>query len=609
MKSLLTISVALCLLVLMIVTPGCTCSGDDDDDDGGRNNAPEDDDDDDSTPVIFDDDDDDTTPPDDDDDDDTSPPDDDDDDDDDTTEPCVTSVNYDAGEYYMPIWVTLSADCSSMVYYMRERYDGSGDAGFIGAPSPIQGIYIDRDTTLRFYSMNEDNVQEQEQSIVYLFPPKFAGLVYVHSGDSKITLQWDAAWDEHGPISYEIYKPRTGEPIPTLDPIASTNQTKFTVTNADTSLVNGTITCFIVRAKDNMGMEDQNYGMYCLAPQVVIYVDSQASSGGDGSMGYPFNSIQDANDAIPGYFRSIWVAGGTYHENLDFTLNDPPNNTIIQNVQMFGGFDSSDWHRDIKRNPTVIDGGGNEYAIKPGEKDLIDGFQITNAQSGILIDNHSSITIRNCVVHHNTAEGLLIRGTTNYVGPSITSNLFVLNENGIGLEAAAYSGGDSGLNPLIRNNIIFSNNFDGIYGIATGDGTYTTNLKGKIFNSVIGSNAGDGVALMFSGTNMDTEFEIFNNYIGDNATDLACDDCLGNELMIEFSNILDPGEFTGVNILSVDPGFVSVPYNFHLVPESAMVDGGFPDSLFNDVDGSRNDMGAFGGPGGNWKPLPWPAIN
>ena len=53
----------------------------------------------------------------------------------------------------------------------------------------------------------------------------------------------------------------------------------------------------------------------------------------------------------------------------------------------------------------------------------------------------------------------------------------------------------------------------------------------------------------------------------------------------------------GQNDISLDPQFVdTIGGNFHLQAGSACVDAGDPDSQFNDPDGSRNDMGAFGGP-------------
>ena len=62
----------------------------------------------------------------------------------------------------------------------------------------------------------------------------------------------------------------------------------------------------------------------------------------------------------------------------------------------------------------------------------------------------------------------------------------------------------------------------------------------------------------------------------------------------------------GYNFLdgdSLNPGFVSLQkpnQDFHLIVGSVCMDAGNPDPKFNDVDGSRNDQGAYGGTGGDW---------
>jgi hypothetical protein len=47
-------------------------------------------------------------------------------------------------------------------------------------------------------------------------------------------------------------------------------------------------------------------------------------------------------------------------------------------------------------------------------------------------------------------------------------------------------------------------------------------------------------------------------------------------------------------------GFVSAPDDWHLLPTSALVDAGDPDADREDADGTRNDIGVYGGPGGSW---------
>ncbi len=53
--------------------------------------------------------------------------------------------------------------------------------------------------------------------------------------------------------------------------------------------------------------------------------------------------------------------------------------------------------------------------------------------------------------------------------------------------------------------------------------------------------------------------------------------------------------------ISDDPLFVNAAGNdFHLQQDSPCVDAGFPSHIYQDPDGSRNDMGAYGGPSGDW---------
>jgi hypothetical protein len=58
----------------------------------------------------------------------------------------------------------------------------------------------------------------------------------------------------------------------------------------------------------------------------------------------------------------------------------------------------------------------------------------------------------------------------------------------------------------------------------------------------------------------------------------------------------------GTGNVTTDPDFADAPGgDFSLIPVySAAIDAGNPDVRYNDVDGSPNDIGAYGGPGGSW---------
>ena len=64
-----------------------------------------------------------------------------------------------------------------------------------------------------------------------------------------------------------------------------------------------------------------------------------------------------------------------------------------------------------------------------------------------------------------------------------------------------------------------------------------------------------------------------------------------------------PGVTPGVGNLEADPLFSGATEDWRLGVGSACIDAGDPDPLLRDADGSRSDIGAFGGPEGDWVPL------
>lgn len=575
---LLYLALACCLGM----TAGCESCAENSDDDDHEHEQPNDDDD--TSPAGDDDNNNDATP----------------------DQACLTTISHESGDYQMSIAVSLSVNCEATIVYQRVRFDGSGDPEPIEEQAPIFNLPIDRDTALYYHSINANGIEEEQHEAIYNFPPKFGGLQYAHSGDESITLQWQEAWDSAQPITYLIYQPISDEPISTLQPIAVTNALQYTVTTADITLATGERECFVVRAVDDDGLADHNNISRCLAPWPVFYVDAVAPDGGDGTIAHPFNMIQAANDALPDdrRFTNVYVAGGVYEESLDFSNNDPPVTAEIHAVQIFGGFDPASWRRDPAAYPSIVDAGGAAYGWQPGEWDFLDGFYITGANDGLAIVNHMSITAINCVLYGNARYGLLVSGSDIIAGPSITSSVMTGNGSGIGLLASADADSDAGVDIFLRNLIIYDNLEMGIHGWSSGMNSHTSFLEARARNLVITGNA-IGFAAETEGANVAAEFEISNNYIGENTTDLSAIGCTPDDFFIEYSDILAPGDFTGVMIMSVAPEFIDAPADFHLQDGSPLIDAGVPDPLFEDPDHTRNDIGAFGGVGGYWQPLPY----
>ena len=154
-----------------------------------------------------------------------------------------------------------------------------------------------------------------------------------------------------------------------------------------------------------------------------------------------------------------------------------------------------------------------------------------------------------------------------------------------------YGGGLSVINSDVSlTNNIFRDNDAEVYGGAI----YLQNSNAVIINNTFYRNScynyGGGVVLADLLTT-----EIQNNIFYDNFSFTG--DRRISIISGDSSNVMEQYNFLA--FADMNPLFVSAD-NLHLSSESSCINQGNPDPKFNDVNGSRNDQGAFGGPGGDW---------
>jgi parallel beta-helix repeat protein len=243
----------------------------------------------------------------------------------------------------------------------------------------------------------------------------------------------------------------------------------------------------------------------------------------------------------------VMVAPGSYPEEIDLKAG-----VVVQGAG---------------EGLSTIDGGGNAgdvvtavgNAITPDTK--LKGFTVTGALNGGGMPGGGGVFCN------------------SGARPEITNCRITGNDCGVALwnGSAAY----------IANNVITDNTYD---GISTGSGA--TVVNNTIHNCRIGfyDNSGYGPVFM---NNIVTGCSMYGVYgpSGGQGPVLTYNDVWNNATNYQQAT-------PGIGSISVDPLYAdSAGRDFHLQAGSPGIDAGNPAPQYNDPDGTRNDMGAYGGPG------------
>jgi len=232
-------------------------------------------------------------------------------------------------------------------------------------------------------------------------------------------------------------------------------------------------------------------------------------------------------------------------------------------------------------NGTLIASGNlqNRITFKPFDIDW----------QGIHIINTSTISkLSFCNIHdvYLPQDSTIRKGAVEFTnaGGEISNCRFDYNYVTFG--GAIYSDSSS----LIITNNIFYRNEATVFGGAL----YSYKSSNEIYNNTVYRNScfnyGGGFVI-HEAVSEDIQNNIFYNnfaYTGDTRIALIATDSANVNI-----------EYNFLGYSQLNPVFISED-NLHLQISSPCIDAGNPDPAFNDSDGSRNDQGAYGGPGGDW---------
>lgn len=266
---------------------------------------------------------------------------------------------------------------------------------------------------------------------------------------------------------------------------------------------------------------------------------------------------------------TVYVHPGTYYEcgifiNKGITLlGVNPNQCIIN-----GGVQKLDWPDNavllIDSTSTCnVQAVTIRYRIGIGisvrnSELILKNSVIDSCFTGVFCTSRSVVKMLNNLIAHNEAVGV---GVLNSSKAFLTANV-ITETRGNGVDVAP------GAQAYLKNNVLYRNLWHGLR-VAHGS-------KVIVRNSIIWKNL---YRIDSTGTHPDS-------------------------ISITYSDVqpdLYGNPWIGTGNISADPMFADVAaHEFHLQPGSPCVNSGDPDVVYNDVDGSRNDMGAFGGPNGTW---------
>ena len=358
---------------------------------------------------------------------------------------------------------------------------------------------------------------------------------------------------------------------------------------------------------------------YMGSSEHTIYVDIQNNGMEDGSQKHPYNKISEAiNSALEG--DTIIVAGGTYYEKLAICKGIflRGSGAQVTKIEAGGEIETAEYVIFLTSSKPCGISGFTIYNKTQSYCDFvlkIDALQAIVIKNRILNDEQ---VIGNSLVSWSNAKGGIFQG--NYIRggclyeleASNSSDLLIANNMFVALAtpiAAIYCQESNA--KIIGNKCELGWTSSGILATYASDLSIHNNIiESKFSGGGIGISIKESISKIENNTLVICDIgiavkpnsmsDVMNNIIIGSSYSVAI--YSKGQTNSNYNNLWNhsknyDGISGGIGDLSANPLFAdSTRSDFHLKPGSPCIDAGNPDPIYNDLDGSRNDMGAFGGP-------------